>query len=204
MRVWPSLEDTDLSLRVQQYTISHPTRSIVVSIIQFIINRTAQILMTRPARQHRNADGSATVSEVVPLECHSTFRVFEPWESHRKECPMILVVCGGPHRHPIPLPTKTPQLIRHELTELLARLDLDLPDMTPRRFLRHSALRVHLSTRLPSVVNPMLSDLHPSLSNRDHLRVIIAAVQKEKFPHGTGWKGTCIASFETFSSGLLT
>ncbi|KAJ3709702.1 hypothetical protein C8R42DRAFT_598164, partial [Lentinula raphanica] len=59
-----------------------------------------------------------------------------------------------------------------------------------RRFLRHPILQSFLSTRYPMLRNPMLSDLHISLSNRSHLKVYIEHAKNTHFPEGTGWKGT--------------
>lgn len=46
------------------------------------------------------------------------------------------------------------------------------------------------------VQNPMLSDLHISLSNRSHLKVYIDHAKKTHFPSGTGWEGTCSYSYQ--------
>ncbi|KAJ7261653.1 hypothetical protein C8J57DRAFT_1634758, partial [Mycena rebaudengoi] len=99
----------------------------------------------------------------------------------------VLVVCHGAHTHPIPLPIKTPPSIRDDIFELLKTLDHDLPDLTPRRFLRHPTTNTYLHKRLPGIPNPTLLDLHPSLGNRDHIRVYILQAQESIFPVGTGW-----------------
>lgn len=125
------------------------------------------------------------------VECKSKFRVYEPWEEFRRECPKIMVVCSGQHDHPLPLPTKTPPSIRSELLKLLKSLEHDLPDLTPRRFLRHPAVCAYIHSRLPDIVNPQLSDLHSSLANRDHLRAYITQAQAQCYPKGTGWAGQC-------------
>ncbi|KAJ7122723.1 hypothetical protein C8R46DRAFT_1238174 [Mycena filopes] len=93
------------------------------------------------------------------------------------------------HTHPIPLPTKTPPHIRDELFDLMINMDHDLPDLTPRRFLRHPTTDSFLRKRLPGVHNPTLLDLHPSLANRDHIRAYIVQAQNSIFPEGTGWEG---------------
>ncbi|KAJ7676899.1 hypothetical protein DFH06DRAFT_976937 [Mycena polygramma] len=142
--------------------------------------------------EHRDSNGSLTLLEMQQLKCESKFRIFEPLEEYRVLCPRILVVCHGEHTHPIPLPTKTPPSIRAELFELLAALDHDLPDLTPRRFLRHPTTHSFLRKRLPNVHNPTLLDLHSSLGNRDHIRAYILQAQNDiqtVFPEGTGWEG---------------
>ncbi|KAF8835119.1 hypothetical protein BDN67DRAFT_1042907 [Paxillus ammoniavirescens] len=68
-------------------------------------------------------------------------------------------------------------------------MDYDLPDMTPRRFLRHPSIKSYLQTRFPSTVNPALSDLHISLANRDHLQSYLRHAKRNAFPFGTGWQG---------------
>lgn len=121
--------------------------------------------------------------------CRCKFRVFEPLPEYRESCPRILVVCHGEHQHPIPLPSKTPPAIRSEIFSLLEAVEQDLPDLTPRRLIRHPATIAFLRQRLPHIHNPTLSDLHPSLANRDHIRTYILKAQEDIFPAGTGWKG---------------
>lgn len=123
--------------------------------------------------------------------CTTRFREYEPVEEFRALCPYILVTCRGPHRHPIPLPTKTPASVCHEIFQLLGRTGIDLPDMTARRFLRHPIVTSHLQERFPKILSPTLSDLHISLANRSHLSNYIDKSKKEYFPFGTGWKGEC-------------
>ncbi|KAJ7463150.1 hypothetical protein B0H11DRAFT_1923084 [Mycena galericulata] len=48
-------------------------------------------------------------------------KVYAPFKDYRSECPKILVVVKGVHPHPIPLPTKTPPAIKHEILQLLPR-----------------------------------------------------------------------------------
>ncbi len=68
------------------------------------------------------------------------------------------------HPHPIPIPLKTPLHVQKELRKILESLDDDLADLTPRRFLRHPALKVYLASHFPLVQNPTLCDLHISLA----------------------------------------
>lgn len=88
-------------------------------------------------------------------------------------------------------PDQNPPRIREEIFELLITLDHDLPDLTPRRFLRHPTTHAFLRKRLPDIPNPTLLDLHPSLANRDHICSYILQAQQDGFPEGTGWEGQC-------------
>lgn len=142
------------------------------------------------ANEHRGLDGMIIPQAMTHLKCNSKISMFEPLRSYRNACPMVLVICHGEHSHPIPLPAKTPPFIRSEILKMLRQLDLDLPDMTPRRFLRHGVVRTWLQGLLPQIPNPTLSDLHISLSNREHLRSYIKQAKEELFPFGTGWDGT--------------
>jgi len=126
---------------------------------------------------------------MITIPCRSQFRIYQPLEEHRQACPKILVVCTGAHSHPVPLPAKTPSSIRSKIFQLLYDMDYDLPDMTPRRFLRHPTVTQFLVTQLPNITNPSLSDLHISLANRDHLRSYIQNAKASAFPFGTSWKG---------------
>ncbi|KAK6969659.1 hypothetical protein R3P38DRAFT_3497841 [Favolaschia claudopus] len=141
------------------------------------------------SNEHRDENGRVALLELQQLKCKSKFRIFEPVEEQRAECPYILVICHGAHTHPIPLPTKTPPRIREEIFDLLSSLDHDLPDLTPRRLLRHPTTHAFLRKRIPDVSNPTLLDLHPSLGNRDHIRAYILQAQENIFPEGTGWEG---------------
>lgn len=134
-------------------------------------------------------DGSLNQAEMKSLACKTTFCKYEPIEAKKHDCPFVLVVSRGTHTHPIPLPTKTPPLVRKEIWEILRALDEELPDLTARRFLCHASLKLYLKMRLPTVFAPTLSDLHVSLANRAHLQNYIDSVKKECFPYGTGWDG---------------
>jgi len=129
------------------------------------------------------------------LSCKSNVRIYEPLENYQSVCPRVLVVCQGAHTHPIPQPLKTPPLIRLEIFKLLAVLGQDLADLTPRRFLRHPTVCAYLRQRLPCIALPSISDLHVSLSNRDHLRVYIDQAKQKAFPEGTSWEGTYLYHF---------
>ncbi|KAF4567096.1 hypothetical protein EYR36_010712 [Pleurotus pulmonarius] len=156
------------------------------------------------ANEHRDEQGEITLARMQVLDCHSKIRVFEPLEEYRRACPHVLVVCSGEHSHPIPVPNKTPSSIRSEIFRLLQLLDYDLPDLTPRRFLRHPTTLAYLRQQLPDIANPMLMDLHPSLANRDHIRAYIKQVQETLYPGGTGWDGEgLLAEKEKQDSDIL-
>ncbi|KAG6818895.1 hypothetical protein H0H93_000513 [Arthromyces matolae] len=135
------------------------------------------------------SNGILELAMMQHLECSSKFRVFEPLESHRNSCRKVLVVCSGRHYHPYPLLTRTPPRIHDEILSILKNITHDLPDLTPRRFLRHPVTTAYLRSRFPQQEMPTLVDLHPSLANRDHLRSYISKAQTACFPHGTGWEG---------------
>ena len=108
-------------------------------------------------------------------------------------CPYILVTILGVHPHPVPLPLKTPPSIRKEILRLLGSVDEDLPDLTPRKFLRHPILKDYLQQHFPNVQPPpTLSNLHVSLANREHLNVYIETAKEQHFPAGTGWEGVTL------------
>ncbi|KAH7917224.1 hypothetical protein BV22DRAFT_1026787 [Leucogyrophana mollusca] len=139
--------------------------------------------------EHYNGHGELTLAEMERMPCNSITRMYEPLVEYRSKCPRILVVCRGPHSHPIPLPTKTPPAIQAELMSLLKSLDQDLPDLTTRRFLRHPIIQSYLRHRLPALPYPAMSDLHPSLANKDHIQSYIQHAKGDCFPAGTGWEG---------------
>ncbi|GBE78483.1 hypothetical protein SCP_0113720 [Sparassis crispa] len=139
--------------------------------------------------EHRDEDEHLIPQEMLHLSCTSKLQVFEPLSEFRTACPYVLLVCQGEHTHPIPLPTNTPAHIRAEIFHMLESVGHDLPDMTPRRFLRHPVVLARVHELLPHICNPTLSDLHVSLANREHLRSYIKKAKEELFPQGTGWEG---------------
>ncbi|KAF7303458.1 hypothetical protein MIND_00574600 [Mycena indigotica] len=139
--------------------------------------------------EHRHADGQLGVTFLRQVDCACKFLLYEPCPEFIDECPWALLVCHGAHRHTIPLVTKTPPHIREMIFSLLRRLDNDIADLTPRRFLRHPATTNFLREIFPHDDAPSLLDLHPSLGNRDHVSAYISQVQREMFPSGTGWAG---------------
>lgn len=103
----------------------------------------------------------------------------------------MVVVSRNPHSHPPPLPVKTPPILVSVFNSLLRILDWKLADATPRRIVLDSAfiagLRKHLGWT--GIRDPVLSDLHPSLGNADHVRRYINKLREEYFPDGTGLAG---------------
>ncbi|KAJ7574202.1 hypothetical protein C8J56DRAFT_1065197 [Mycena floridula] len=144
---------------------------------------------------HDHRDEATGVLQQLPmiqLECGVKFRIFQPLEDYRAQCPYILVTIKGAHFHPVPLPLKTPPKFRDIVLDLIDQTGTDLPDLTARRFLRHPLVRGYLQKNLPITVNsraPVLHDLHPSLANRAHLFSYIKAASRRKFPYGTEWEG---------------
>ncbi|KAJ6578477.1 hypothetical protein B0H19DRAFT_1020702 [Mycena capillaripes] len=138
---------------------------------------------------HRDQEGNLVQPLMTRLECRSRFRIFEPIEEERKKCPFILLIAQGSHTHPIPLPTKTPPKIRARLFTLLLSLENDLPDVTPRRFLRHPIVQAFLRNKFPLIPTPTLSDWHISLANRSHIGSYIKQAREQYCPFGTDWAG---------------
>ncbi|KAI0362906.1 hypothetical protein BV20DRAFT_1075618 [Pilatotrama ljubarskyi] len=91
-------------------------------------------------------------------------------------CTSVRVNCPGDHRD------GSGRLIPQEMAR-------DLPDLTPRRLLRHPVLHSRLRELLPALPYPSLSDLHISLANREHLRSYLKDAKEKAFPFGTGWDG---------------
>ncbi|KAJ6542447.1 hypothetical protein DFH09DRAFT_1282539 [Mycena vulgaris] len=138
---------------------------------------------------HRDETKNLIQPLMKRLKCLSKFRIFEPKEEYRRECPFVLIVTSGAHPHPVPLPTKTPPKICAKLMEILGTLAEDLPDITPRRFIRHPIVQSFLTSKFPFLVCPTLADWHVSLSNRSHLKAYIKQAIESHCPFGTGWAG---------------
>ncbi|KAJ7140269.1 hypothetical protein C8R43DRAFT_892789 [Mycena crocata] len=138
---------------------------------------------------HRDLNGALVQPLLDRLPCTAKFRVYEPISEVRASCPYVLIVTTGEHEHPVPLPLKTPPKIREKLMHLLEEVGDDLPDLTPRRFLRHPILKSFLKTQFPSLISPTLADWHVSLANRSHVHAYIKDALKDHYPFGTGWAG---------------
>ncbi len=138
------------------------------------------------------------MTEMVRQSCEAKFSTYMPLPEYREQCLKALVVCHSPHRHPIPLPSTTPEPIKQSLRTTLMNLGQDLPDMTPHRLLRHPLFRTYLTAQLPNIPHPMATDLHPSLANLDHLDAMINTAIKSEHPEGTGWNGTLKTSSNAF------
>ncbi|KAJ3756434.1 hypothetical protein EV360DRAFT_84964 [Lentinula raphanica] len=154
---------------------------------QTVLNNSAQ--RHSCSWNHRSEDGELKQPKLVSLTCHCVFREYEPLKEFREFCPFILITSKGLHSHPIPLPEKTPRAAKAELDQLFQRLEVDLADMSPRKFIRHPIVQSYLTSRFPLLQNPMLSDVHISLSNRSHLKAYLDRAKKVHFPEGTGWTG---------------
>ncbi|KAJ7024050.1 hypothetical protein C8F04DRAFT_921453, partial [Mycena alexandri] len=112
---------------------------------------------------HRDEHGALIQPLMTRLECKVNFRMFQPLEQFRAACSFVLITSSGSHTHPIPLPSKTPPSVRSQIFELLQTLEEDIPDMTPRRFIRSPIVKTFLSSKFPDAANPTLTDLHVSL-----------------------------------------
>ncbi|KAF6748810.1 hypothetical protein DFP72DRAFT_819855 [Ephemerocybe angulata] len=138
---------------------------------------------------HRGSDGLLVKAEMANIGCAVKFRVYRPAEREREKCPRVLVISMGEHTHGIPALTKTPPHVANEMRELLNLISDDLADLTPRRLIRHPVTLAYLKQKFPKSDVPLLSDIHPSLANRDHLRIYIDPARERKFPFGTGFAG---------------
>ncbi|KAF8058596.1 hypothetical protein FPV67DRAFT_1428067 [Lyophyllum atratum] len=129
---------------------------------------------------HRDENDQLIQPELEHLRCKCKYTKYEPLEEYRAICPYVLITCRRPHRHPIPLPIKTPQDPRAQILKLLeSTKEADLPDLTPRSFMRHPVVKAYLSEALPGIANPTLGDIH----------TYIDQVKRQCFPHGSGWEG---------------
>lgn len=153
------------------------------------------------AVDHRDENGCLIQPIMTRLECEVKFRVFQPLEEYRQDCPFVLITSAGAHTHPIPLPTKTPPAIRSQIFQLFDNMAEDLPDLTPRRFQRHPIVKTFLAGKFPMLINPSLSDLHVSLANRSHLKAYIKQAKEFHCPFGTDWQGS-LPNLPTFMSFL--
>ncbi|KAJ7711771.1 hypothetical protein B0H16DRAFT_1480052 [Mycena metata] len=138
---------------------------------------------------HREEDGALIQPIMVRLKCKVKFRMFQPLEQFRWDCPFVLITSSGSHTHPIPLPTKTPPTVRSQVFQLLETLEENIPDMTPCRFLCSPVVKAFLSSTFPHAANPTLTDLHIPLGNKSHLKAYIKQAKEFHCPFGMEWNG---------------
>ncbi|KAK7024601.1 hypothetical protein VNI00_016162 [Paramarasmius palmivorus] len=138
---------------------------------------------------HRQDNGDLYQPLMVLKPCKVTFRTFEPLEEYRQQHPYIILVVKGIHKHPIPMPKKTPPRLRSKLFEIFKSIGVDLADLTARSFIRHTATQSLLHQVFPENPLASISDLHPSLANHSHIAWYIEKAKKESYPKGTGWEG---------------
>ena len=131
--------------------------------------------------------GRITDIPMDSVSCTALLRIYTPQNLSR--CPRILILCKGPHTHPLPIPASTPVPIQAILQQALLGTGIELGQMTARRAMIDNSIRAALRTVLPHLDEPMLGDLHISLYNKAHLSKLIEKVKLEVFSCGTEWEG---------------
>ncbi|TFK44080.1 hypothetical protein BDQ12DRAFT_594008, partial [Crucibulum laeve] len=129
--------------------------------------------------------GSLTLSS----QCSVKFSIYQPYDL--RVCPSIVIICFGEHSHAQPFPVKTPPSILALFNSMLLNLDWKVADATPRKIMTDSGFISDLQRHLhwSSLVDPSLSNLHPSLGNSDHVQRLIDILRQRFFPRGTGFDG---------------
>ena len=143
------------------------------------------------AHLHRRHDKGLDYGDLLKWKhlCKAVYDIFVP--NKLEECPRVVVICKNVHNHRAPAPVNTPPPLVDVLKGLLLDMDWLLADATPRRIILDSGFMRGLRRALgwSAQLSPTLSDLHPSLTNLDHLRRIINVLRTEKYPDGTGFEG---------------
>ncbi|CAG8509509.1 7400_t:CDS:2 [Cetraspora pellucida] len=93
------------------------------------------------------------------------------------ECPFVVLVCIGEHTHPLPLPYHVPEAIQARLKTLIKEFSNNLEHVTPRKLISGNLIKSYFG-------NDLLSEIHVSLNNLDHLRYLVAQVHNSIHPHG--------------------
>lgn len=97
----------------------------------------------------------------------------------------------GRHNHPPPRRTKTPPIHAEFLDDYLRELDWKIATITPRSLNTNAVVisRLRKDLQWAEQDSPSLADLHPSLSNFDHVGSFVSARRDYQFPSGTDWEG---------------
>ncbi|KIJ46297.1 hypothetical protein M422DRAFT_250346 [Sphaerobolus stellatus SS14] len=139
---------------------------------------------------HRNREGILKQGQLIDSgPCNSRLEVYYP--NDKTANPWIAMVCRNPHTHPDPRPTRTSKIIEELFMTLLDSLGWRLADAMPCKIILDSAFMTALRKVLnwDRLLDPSLSDLHPSLGNFDHTARLINKLRLERFPNGTGFEG---------------
>ncbi|KZV98486.1 hypothetical protein EXIGLDRAFT_832155 [Exidia glandulosa HHB12029] len=141
---------------------------------------------------HRTTDGALEpgLMSTDPAPCSAQFRIYVPKDLFTN--PFIVVLCINPHSHPVPERSMTPPPLREAFKSMLSTMDWRLADATPLRVVQDSGFMCSLRQALDwsDPRDPSLSDLHPSLGNRDHAGYIIDAIRSTSaYPCGTDFEG---------------
>lgn len=133
-------------------------------------------------------------------DCPASYSIYTP--NDFSVCPKVFIVAKNPHSHPRPFPVKTPPSVLHIFASLLKDMGWKMADATPQKIVIDSGfmdgLRRHLGWN--HILDPSLSDLHPSLGNLDHVRRLIDDIKRTEFPKGTGFEGLNIDTHSTESA----
>lgn len=124
--------------------------------------------------------------------CDVAFNALIPVDLN--QCPYILFVSHGVHKHPPPPPTKAPERILQAITQIIRRLRD--PSLTTSKWLRTGYL-LHLNWFLAQFLrNPQLEDfcrahgastlaeIHASFCNKDRISAIIQKQRLLSYPQG--------------------
>ncbi|KAF8499347.1 hypothetical protein JB92DRAFT_3124994 [Gautieria morchelliformis] len=125
---------------------------------------------------HRTPQGKLEwgILSLLP-DCPTCFEMYVP--NDLTATPYIVLVSCHPHSHKDPSSTRTPLATLSRFKSMLRSLGWHLADATPSELSWIGAQ------------DPVLSDLHPSLGNSDHVYRIIQDLHLEIYPDGTGFKG---------------
>lgn len=144
------------------------------------------------AQWHRFPDGRLDRGELHrDVKCNTVFEIFTPYPVDLIKNRQILIVCRNPHSHPPPAPVKTPPVYLNILKSILLEMRWKLADATPRRILLDTGFMTKLRSELgwSHARDPLLTNLHYSFANMDHVLRIILDLRGTFFACGTGFAG---------------
>ncbi|KAF8836644.1 hypothetical protein BDN67DRAFT_983787 [Paxillus ammoniavirescens] len=181
--------DPDLLSGCQYHSCEDHSHLILHNFQEFDTGYLKALLIDDKSTITMYEEGQAKVHGYGPL-VPCTFVASPSEHKQHCPCPQIAFVCHNPHFHPPPMPVKTPLPLVAVLQQLLLNLRWHLADTTPCRVVLDSGFMQGLWDILgwTSDCTPSLPDLHPSLTNLNHVWRIINMLRLRKYPHRIGFE----------------
>ncbi|CAG8579137.1 7905_t:CDS:10, partial [Cetraspora pellucida] len=129
---------------------------------------------------HRYSDNTVQEGSIIKHQCDVKYYKIIPYNI--KECPYVILISKGIHKHSPPPSTKVPNEITNKLKDIIKEASEELVNITPRKLVSSNLIKATFGVNY-------LSQIHASLNNINKLRRLVSKVQKIHHPFGQGLLG---------------